>query len=293
MSIPRVITHSGNFHADDVFAVAALSLLLKDMEIIRTRDSKVVETGDYVVDVGGEYDPSRNRFDHHQAGGAGTRPDGIPYSSMGLVWKKYGAEISGSEEVAERIDQGLVKTLDAHDNGIDTYTLGLGIRPYLIQEAFWAFRPTWKEDQHSYDTRFIEVFEMAKKILSREIVHAHDDLEAERSVEAAYRETADKRIIVLDRPYPAENFLTRYPEPLFVIKPVLADGTWKVGTIGSRPESFAVRKQFPKSWAGKRDSELEEITGVPDAIFCHNGLWMARAGSREGALALAKLALEA
>jgi uncharacterized UPF0160 family protein len=48
---------------------------------------------------------------------------------------------------------------------------------------------------------------------------------------------------------------------------------------------------FPDSWAGKRDAELVKATGVADAIFCHNNRFMMVAGSKEGALALAELAL--
>ena len=65
----KIITHSGSFHADEVFAVATLKLMLgKDFEIevIRSRDKSDWDSGDYVVDVGGVYDPSRQRFDHHQ-----------------------------------------------------------------------------------------------------------------------------------------------------------------------------------------------------------------------------------
>ena len=65
----KVITHSGNFHTDEVFACAVLSLLYDGaIEIVRTRDPEVWVTGDYVVDVGNEYDPARGRFDHHQEG---------------------------------------------------------------------------------------------------------------------------------------------------------------------------------------------------------------------------------
>ena len=55
---------------------------------------------------------------------------------------------------------------------------------------------------------------------------------------------------------------------------------------------FLRRKYFPESWAGKRDSELAGITGVLDAVFCHNHRFIAVAGSKEGAFALAKLAAE-
>ena len=48
---------------------------------------------------------------------------------------------------------------------------------------------------------------------------------------------------------------------------------------------------LPESWAGKDGEELQKITGVPDAIFCHNKRFMASAGSREGAIALAQKAI--
>ena len=37
-----------------------------DANIVRTRNQEVLETCDIVVDVGGVYDPSKHRYDHHQ-----------------------------------------------------------------------------------------------------------------------------------------------------------------------------------------------------------------------------------
>ena len=92
-----IITHSGSFHPDDCFAVATLLIYLESQPlpavVKRTRDAKVIKTGDFVVDVGNVYDPSKDRFDHHQEGGAGIRDNGIPYASFGLVWKKLKGEI--------------------------------------------------------------------------------------------------------------------------------------------------------------------------------------------------------
>ena len=92
MNKTKLVTHNNSFHADDVFATATLLLVLKknidEVEIIRTRDRSLFESGDYVYDTGGIYDEEKNRFDHHQEGMAGERENGIPYSSFGLVWKK-------------------------------------------------------------------------------------------------------------------------------------------------------------------------------------------------------------
>ena len=69
-------------------------------------------------------------------------------------------------------------------------------------------------------------------------------------------------------------------------------GKWKIEAVRSDVHSFKNRKDLPALWAGKRDGELAEASGVADAIFCHTKLFVAVAGSREGALKLAKLAVD-
>src|SRR3990167_7876781 len=119
----KIVTHNAKFHTDDVFAAAALLLVYPEAQINRTREKEVIDSADIVFDVGEEYNAEHNRFDHHQLGGAGNRENGIPYSSFGLVWKKFGEEISGSREVMKRIDSTLVQAIDAGDNVVDTLTL--------------------------------------------------------------------------------------------------------------------------------------------------------------------------
>src|SRR5271154_3301935 len=101
----KVATHPGNFHADDVFAIAALGLAAGPLQVIRTRDETVAADCDARVDLGGRSDPARGDFDHHQKGGAGERSNGIPYASFGLVWRQYGLQLAGSEQAAEAIDE--------------------------------------------------------------------------------------------------------------------------------------------------------------------------------------------
>ncbi|RMD58252.1 MYG1 family protein, partial [Candidatus Woesearchaeota archaeon] len=48
----------------------------------------------------------------------------------------------------------------------------------------------------------------------------------------------------------------------------------------------------PKEWAGSDAQTLAKLTGVQDAVFCHRNLFIAAAKSKQGALKLAKLALE-
>ncbi|MES2930383.1 MAG: MYG1 family protein [Patescibacteria group bacterium] len=283
-------THNGTFHADDIFATATLSILLDDnVKIIRTRDEKIIAQADYVYDVGSEYDPSRNRFDHHQEGGAGKRENGIPYAAFGLVWKAYGEKVSGSAEIATKIDESLVQAIDAHDNGVDLYTLkGEMVAPYLIENMFDAFHPTWTEEEE-YDKPFMEVVEIAKRFLRRAIIRARDSVRAKAFIQKAYDEASDKRIIVLEGNYPWQGTLMDYPEPLYVV--CTKASMWRVICVRKEKKSFENRKSLPQEWAGKRDEEMARISGVPDATFCHNGRFLAVARSKEGALALAQKAL--
>ncbi|OHA18941.1 MAG: hypothetical protein A2836_03420 [Candidatus Taylorbacteria bacterium RIFCSPHIGHO2_01_FULL_45_63] len=293
MEKTKIVTHNGSFHPDDVFSVAALSLLFKgNIEVVRTRDPKLVKTGDIVLDVGGEYDEKRNRFDHHQTGGAGERQNGIPYASFGLIWKHFGEKLVGDSGVARMIDEKLVQPIDASDNGyvVSSKEITPNIFSYTIDDAIFVFNPTWKE-QREEDIIFPKVVEIAETILEREITKARAKKEAWQFVLATYTTATNKRIIVLDHEYPWKEVLIQFPEPLFVIYPNATNGTWGAVAVRKSLNSFENRKSFPAVWAGLRDSALAEVSGVPDAIFCHNKLFLAVAKSKEGALALAKEAL--
>jgi uncharacterized UPF0160 family protein len=49
---PVIATHNSNFHADDVFAVAALKQLYPSAKVIRTRNLDELDQADIVLDVG-------------------------------------------------------------------------------------------------------------------------------------------------------------------------------------------------------------------------------------------------
>ena len=296
MKTNKIITHNGSFHTDDIFTAAAFSILLlkrgENFEIIRTRDTEVIKNGDYVFDVGEIYDREKNRFDHHQPEGAGRREHNIKYSSFGLVWEKFGEEICGSKKVSILIDKKLVAPIDAWDTGFDIVENKYDLAPYLIQHVFFAMSPTWREDNSNQDEIFLKCVEIAKTVLSREIIQMQDAVSAEESLIDIYKKTADKRVIILDQNYPFEFVLHNYPEPIFVVYPRKTDNSWGVKAVRKDPRTFDNRKNFPKSWGGIRSEELQKITGVEDAMFCHHALYLAGAKSKEGAVKLAQIALE-
>jgi len=289
-----VAVHSGNFHPDDVFSVALLSILYNGkIKVIRTRDEKIYSKADFAVDIGFVYDPSKNRFDHHQEGGAGTRSSGVKYSSIGLLWKSYGEKVCGSKTVADILEKKLIEVIDADDNGFDlNKSITNGIYPFTLTDAIYSIGPTWKENFLDIDETFLRAVKFVKEILLREIKVVGDRVEAENMVEEIYKKSEDKRVIIFDGRYLPHGLLSNYPEPLFAVYKEKDGQRWRVTTIRKYEESFESRKNFPESWWGRSAGELAKISGIEDADFCRNGGVFAGAKSREGAIKLAKLALE-
>jgi len=288
-----IATHNGSFHADDVFGVATLKLHFDEqIAVERTRDPDLIEQADFAVDVGDEYAPKHNRFDHHQKGGAGKRDNGIPYAAFGLVWKAYGPNVCGSQKVAEILDSKLVQPIDAIDNGLplqDGDTRFAGVYPYTVASMVAAFRPTWQEPESDSDELFESLVKLATGVIDRERAHGKAALEATNAVERAYEQSTDKRVIVLKKDQPWRSILCNKPEPLLVVYPKPQRGRWHVKAVPD--EGFDNRIDFPKNWAGKSGDELARITGVEGAVFAHRAQFMAVAQSKSEAIELARKTL--
>ena len=283
-----IATHNGNFHADDVFSIAALKCIFPSFKLIRTRDLALIGKADIVIDVGGEYNADTGRFDHHQRGGAGARENGIPFSSFGLIWQKYGLEIcQGNQDVANAVDSGLVSTIDAVDCG---HVKGVydGIS---LSQTISMFNPTWQEESH-FDTCFDEAVDFASRVLARFITSANGGISAKDIVAKAIENAKDPRVIVLDKYTPWKRTVHALSNAaLYMVYPS-PSGQWRIQTVPVEPGSFEDRKSLPKPWAGLSDNELKEVTGIDDAMFCHNGLFIAGAESFESTMEMASIALQ-
>ncbi|WP_072660452.1 MYG1 family protein [Mariprofundus micogutta] len=288
MNDKTIATHNGNFHADDVFSVAAIEIIFPSFKLIRTRDSELIDKADIVIDVGGEYDPESDRFDHHQRGGAGERENGIPYSSFGLIWQKYGVEIcQGNQDVANAVDAGLVSTIDAIDCGhVEGVVQGIS-----LSQTIGMFNPTWQEDSHCDDC-FDEAVAFASRILTRFIAAASGGVNAKEIVAKAIENSEDPRVVVLEQYTPwKKTVLSLSEEALYVVYPSQT-GEWRIQAVPAELGSFEDRKSLPKAWAGLSGEGLQEVTGIDDAMFCHNGLFIAGAESFESTMKMAAIAVE-
>jgi uncharacterized UPF0160 family protein len=290
----RVATHDGSFHADDVFALGALSLLGEPLDIVRTRDEAVLAGCDLRVDVGFRNDPATGDFDHHQRGGAGERPNGVRYASFGLVWRAFGDRLAGGDpEIAARVELSLVQGIDANDTG-QTLSSPLveGVRPMTVSGVIGGLNPTWEEGVTPEEerARFDQAVALAAGVIEREIAAAGAAHRARRLVADAIARATDPRLVELDRNVPwKEVVVAEAPRALFAIVPKRAG--WGLEAVPRELGAFENRLDLPEAWAGLDGPELAELTGVPDAVFCHVKRFLAVARSREGIAALAALAL--
>jgi uncharacterized UPF0160 family protein len=290
----NVATHDGSFHADEVFALAALSLLGEPIEIVRTRDPDTLAAADVRVDVGFASDPAAGDFDHHQKGGAGERANGVRYASFGLVWREYGARLcDGDADVAARVDQSLVQGVDANDTGQAVVApIVEGVRPMTVSGVIGGLNRRWDEDlsPEAERARFDAAVSLARGIIEREIASAAAGRRAVRIVEAAVGGARDPRVIELERDVPwKEVVVTQAPDALFVVYPKRQG--WGLEAVPRELGSFTNRRDLPEAWAGLDGPDLARLTGVDDALFAHAKRFLVVARSRAGIEALAEQAL--
>jgi uncharacterized UPF0160 family protein len=314
-----IATHSGSFHADDVFGVGVLMGVFPQHTLVRTRNNALIEAADFAVDVGGLWEADKGRFDHHQRGFTGARAahwvegvekPGVGFASAGLVWSSYGlayvqalASSSGYtldaaalEEAVRSIDHSLVQYLDIVDTGQGDVAPGIfGLSALIAQ-----LNTNWMEEHglsveakaQLQERGFREAVAIIRKFLDRAIIKKISQIRSLDIVRQAPRLAGGKVLHLREGGMPWTRVVVdEMPEVLFVIYPDSDGDQYQVKTVPVEAGSFVSRRDLPKSWSGLRDQELAAVTGVPDSVFCHTNLFIGGARSLEGALRLAELAL--
>ncbi|KAH9828398.1 Uncharacterized protein family (UPF0160) [Teratosphaeria destructans] len=70
------------------------------------------------------------------------------------------------------------------------------------------------------------------------------------------------------------------------------DSKWRIRAVSLEPGSFENRKGLPEAWRGVRDEDLSEVSGIPGCIFVHASGFIGGNQTFEGALEMAKKAVE-
>lgn len=279
-------THDGTFHADEVTACALLLLfnLIDRDKIVRTRDLDVLNTCEFVCDVGGIYDPQRKLFDHHQAEYQG------PMSSAGMVLLYLrSSEIVNLKEY-DLLNLTLIMGVDAHDNGKDPQIPGLCTYSNVIS----SFTPVPQDvPTEVQDQAFFQALDFAYGYLSR-LWNKYNYIQSCRQlVSESMQENKD--CLMFDKTIPwLELFFEldglHHPAK-FVIMP--SGEHWKLrGIPPNYDDKMKVRQPLPKEWAGLLDDDLKKISKIPGAIFCHKGRFISVWETREDAIKALHYALK-
>ncbi len=290
-----ITTHDGIFHADEVYALAVLTLYLekvrKPFEIIRTRDTEKISTSEMVVDVGKEYLPSKNRYDHHQKEKPGFHENGIPYASFGLIWKHFGRKLTTNKKVWEKIEKKLVMGIDAIDNGAVISTpVTKGVFEYSNSQMMSAISYAYEESE--IEVAFAKALEIARLVVAGEIKKSEAKIEGEKIIEREVKKQGEPEVFILEKYSSWDSAVSRYKNIKLVIFPDKFSSNWCIQTARDDMEMFGGdRIKFPTAWCGLSGEDLVKATGTTDAVFCHTGGFFATTKSKTGAVEMANKAV--
>ena len=279
-------THDGSFHADEVTACSLLLLYhrIDRGKIHRTRDPKILAICDYVCDVGGECDPLRRRFDHHQAEYQG------PLSSAGMVLLYLKEHGSIDPLLYDYFNSALILGVDAIDNGAKSPERGF----CTFSQVVCNFSPI---EYESTPQEMNEAFFRAVDFVVGHLDRLHQRHNYIQKCKAIVREkmSVSGYAMIFDHPIPwMENFFEMNGEvhpAQFVIMPT--GEHWKLrGIPPNLNERMKVRHLLPESWAGLHDEDLQKASGIAGAVFCHKGRFISIWKTKEDAIRAFHLAME-
>ena len=324
-------THSGTFQADEAMGVWMLRQLpqYRNSKVVRSRDKEVLKDLDIVIDVGGVYDHSILRYDHHQRGYEQYFDDGkegtdgrcSKLSASGLVYRHYGKELikqyypNISEEDLDlaynKIYDTLLEALDAIDTGVEVAPEGVQLLyrdTTGLSRRVGRLNPRWNERDDNGDAPDPDArFELASSLCGDDFVCVmtsviESDIPARGIVEKAVLERADVdpsgEIIKLESGgLPWKSHLYEQ-EKLHGISPLIKyvlytdqAGMWRIQAVTIEGRGFENRLSLPEAWRGVRDEDLSKVTGIQGCIFCHANGFIGGNKSYEGVLEMAKVSL--
>ncbi|CAO3676603.1 unnamed protein product [Rhizopus stolonifer] len=312
-------THNGFFHCDEALAVYLLrhTQKFKEAQLIRTRDLSLLSNCDAVVDVGGEFDLARSRFDHHQSGFTENFDPsyGIKLSSAGLVYKYFGKEVI-SNIMGDKLEKGDDKTLDlifeklykvfirpidAIDNGISCSTDNLLYIDYTgITHRVRKLNPQWYEEK----TEALENarFEKASILVGSEFRQNLDEITLSwipakqlvvKGFENRYKHHGSGKVMVLDTVCPWHDHLADMNEDtvLYVVYPV-TESDWRVQCVKKRGAAFQSQRPLPSRWRGIPKDTLRKVTALKTANFVHASGFIGGCGSYDDVMKMTDMALK-
>jgi uncharacterized UPF0160 family protein len=283
----RIAVHSGVFHADDVFSIALMDLALDlamnrlprfeasinhemgNFITLRTRDMRVLQSADILIDVGEIWDGVKY-FDHHQTDVPKNVIEEIPHSAFGLLAEA----IISDEKVLTELRKSVIFGIEARDNGMK-------VPEQYSPAGEWvgSLNPNW-DDTVDPNTAFIEAAYIAKKLLYAAIKRIVSAMAAESLIDEAAKNLVNGTTLVLDKFMPWKGYVFRkYPEVLNCV--FLGHSGWTVtGALDVSETDMHQKFYFPEGFTS------EGMT------FLHKARFMAVFDTKEHAIEAAVKAIQ-
>ncbi len=280
----NAVTHSGTFHADDIFSTVLLEYIFDDLYIFRTYEITAKNDSRIYYDIGG------GKFDHHHNHNNKMRNEFIPYASFGLLWEEYAKTFlekigcNNIEYVSKYVIDNLITCIDAVDNGVfyncDMYNI------LDVSKIISLFNPRYDEEIDS-DTKFIEACNFAKIIFDNIVNNGISMAKSKSIVENKIR-TVKNHMIILDEYVPFKEHIlnSKLPEAnniYFVIYKSSRKG-YMIATLPKNIDDNELRMKFPEKWAGLREKNFSDVCNIDNVIFCHKNLFVAAAHTLDSAI---------
>lgn len=286
-SINSIAVHNGVFHADEAFGVVFLMLLGSEMRVIRTRNPAQIEQADVALDVGGIYDNSKFRYDHHQKDFVEVHEGtSIKLAACGLIWRHFGSDVIkklhpelDAEQIQslwQTVEETVCYPVDLQDNGQGNFKIeGAEAQALTISMMVSSFN---QEDIYSpaQDEAFMRVVEILKEYVLNFLRSEANKLQLLKEAEVAVRQQIGDRVLVLDKFLPFRTAVLKANAEgngKFDLVTYPAKGQWNIQTVplSDAPENiYSQRVSFPQRLWGLTgpDASKESLGGVA-LVFCH------------------------
>ena len=256
----KVVTHSGIFHADEVFACALLCIAYgrNNVGIIRSRDHKVLEIATsnkdtWTIDVGNSYDPSLLNFDHHMRDFNITNSFGNKLSSFGMV-----VEELLRRDFFNEVKESLLK----FSNKVDMLDNGVKKAEDLL---FLSVLNSYSDNEV---VNFYAALEVAMSYLRSLINQWKEEVTINERLEKAIQIRCNG-IVASEEYIPVDERLNALEDVRLVVYKSKA-GVFNIQSVNvGETKDFSVRCPTPEAWRGLRDNELIRASGGLPLTFCH------------------------
>jgi uncharacterized UPF0160 family protein len=257
---------------------------------------------------------------------------GLVYLHFGkdIITTVTGLQGQDRDILFEKVYTDFIEAFDANDNGINVISAKdlekAGLAKQFEDRGFsiasvvnrYNYGPrsanteetkTPEAKQAEEDMRFGKASQFVGEQFLIELTdRANSWLPARHSVKQAYdgrlQYDSQGRILVLPDGMPWADHLYNLekespipegvaPQVLYVLFPEdKPEGKWRIRAVSKENGGFVNRKDLPDAWKGVRDEQLDQVSGVQGCVFVHAAGFIGGNKSFDGALAMAKKALE-